>query len=511
MKALTFLLMVWSCDYFTSAYRILALMPHYGKSHFDVFEPYFKELAARGHQIVVVSHFPQKQPVANYSDISLEGSIEIGTKNSLDIGSLTGIKAYVTFAIEALKFLDSCRRTLAFNKVQQLLRSEEKFDVVIVEIFYTDCYIAFAHKFEASLIGVSTSLLFSWGNDRMGSPDNPSHIPVTLTGSSHRMNFRERLINSAANIALRAAFLVQAVLVQMFVNSHIGPDVPWLSEIARNTSLVLVNTHFSLNWPRPLVPGVVEVGGIHIKPAKKLQKDLESYLNDAKHGVIYFSMGSLMRGDTLPQKTREAFMQAFSELPQRVLWKWEGEDLPGQPPNVKTMSWLPQFDVLNHPNLVLFICHAGILSVIEAVHAGVPVLGIPVFGDQFVNVRTLEEAGIGLELSLEDITKEVLLEALKTMLETPSYSENAKRMSALYVDRPMSAMDTAIFWTEYVMRHKGAPHIHSPALDLYWYQYLLLDVIFVLLLFSVVFLLIVYIVLKMLVKMINRFRKFKTD
>jgi glucuronosyltransferase len=41
----------------------------------------------------------------------------------------------------------------------------------------------------------------------------------------------------------------------------------------------------------------------------------------------------------------------------------------------------------------------------------------------------------------------------------------------------MSPLDTAIFWTEYVIRHGGATHMRSAALDLAWYQYLLIDVI----------------------------------
>lgn len=40
----------------------------------------------------------------------------------------------------------------------------------------------------------------------------------------------------------------------------------------------------------------------------------------------------------------------------------------------------------------------------------------------------------------------------------------------------MSPLDTAVYWIEYVIRHKGAPHLRSVAADLPWYQYLLLDV-----------------------------------
>jgi glucuronosyltransferase len=76
-------------------------------------------------------------------------------------------------------------------------------------------------------------------------------------------------------------------------------------------------------------------------------QDIEDYLNGAEHGVIYFNMGSMIRADTLPDDMRDAFLQAFSEMPQRVLWKWENSTLPGQPKNVKIAKWLPQFDILS--------------------------------------------------------------------------------------------------------------------------------------------------------------------
>jgi glucuronosyltransferase len=52
-----------------------------------------------------------------------------------------------------------------------------------------------------------------------------------------------------------------------------------------------------------------------------------------------------------------------------------------------------------------------------------------------------------------------------------------------------------VFWTEYVIRHKGAPHMRSAALDLLWYQYFLLDVIAVLTLSIGSFLLLVFLIL----------------
>jgi glucuronosyltransferase len=55
-----------------------------------------------------------------------------------------------------------------------------------------------------------------------------------------------------------------------------------------------------------------------------------------------------------------------------------------------------------------------------------------------------------------------------------------------------------VYWTEYVIRHKGAPHMRSAALDLTWYQYFLLDVFAVLALILGSFFLIAFLLLKAL-------------
>jgi glucuronosyltransferase len=73
-------------------------------------------------------------------------------------------------------------------------------------------------------------------------------------------------------------------------------------------------------------------------------------------------------------------------------------------------------------------------------------------------------------------------------------------MSQLFRDRPQTPLETAIFWIEHVIRHGGAPHLRSAAVDLSWYQYLLLDVLAVLILVFVTSCLIVYILFKKLLK-----------
>jgi glucuronosyltransferase len=52
-----------------------------------------------------------------------------------------------------------------------------------------------------------------------------------------------------------------------------------------------------------------------------------------------------------------------------------------------------------------------------------------------------------------------------------------QKFSAVSKDRPDKPLDSAVWWAEYVLRHNGARHLRSAAMDLTWYQYLLLDVV----------------------------------
>lgn len=123
--------------------------------------------------------------------------------------------------------------------------------------------------------------------------------------------------------------------------------MPYLGELIKETSMMFVNTHYSLSGSKPTSQSVIEIGGIHIKEAKPIDPELEAILNSSsENGVIYVSWGSLIRADTLPEVKRNSLLKSFGSLKQKVLWKWENETLPNQPKNVFIRKWMPQRDIL---------------------------------------------------------------------------------------------------------------------------------------------------------------------
>lgn len=203
---------------------------------------------------------------------------------------------------------------------------------------------------------------------------------------------------------------------QIYQDSFPDPK-PSLSEAMKNVNMVLLNSHFSLSYPRPYVPNMIEVGGMHInRVPNPLPRDIQEFLDSATEGVIYFSLGSNIQSTTLPVEKRDALLKTFAQFKQKVMWKWESDNLPGKPDNVFIKSWWPQDDILAHRNVKVFITHGGLLGSTEAIYHGVPVIGIPIFGDQELNMARATRAGYGLTVNYRNLTQEALTWALKEVL-----------------------------------------------------------------------------------------------
>lgn len=98
-------------------------------------------------------------------------------------------------------------------------------------------------------------------------------------------------------------------------------------------------------------------------------------------------------------------LEVFSELPYKILWKFENDELEGKPANVKISKWLPQQDLLGHPNIKLFVTQGGLQSLEEAIVNETPLLAIPFIGDQFQNALKIKKLGIGLNLNFQKLDK----------------------------------------------------------------------------------------------------------
>ena len=177
------------------------------------------------------------------------------------------------------------------------------------------------------------------------------------------MTFIQRLGNQLFHYGIIFGFDYADRKQFEYVRKYFGQDIPDPFDINRERSaLAIINSHIVTHGVWPSYQNLVEVGGIHCKPAKELPENLKTYMDAHPEGVVYVSFGSALKPSQMATEQKMVFINAFRELKNTpIIWKWD-DVLDEIPENVLVQKWLPQNDLLAHPNLRVFVTHGGLLS-----------------------------------------------------------------------------------------------------------------------------------------------------
>jgi UDP:flavonoid glycosyltransferase YjiC (YdhE family) len=148
--------------------------------------------------------------------------------------------------------------------------------------------------------------------------------------------------------------------------------------------------------------------------------------------VVLVTLGSSGRADLLPMA-----LAALSAFPIAVVAVTAGKiDLTSAPANALQVDYVPLADAVRRSSLV--ICNGGSLTTYQALDAGVPILGVCSNMDQLLNMSAIERLGAGLSLRAARVRPAQLREAVRKLLDTPSYAQAAKAAGQRFrqVDAP---------------------------------------------------------------------------
>jgi glucuronosyltransferase len=190
-----------------------------------------------------------------------------------------------------------------------------------------------------------------------------------------QMTFWQRLINIAIVSGLRPIPLMPSPPDQVLDKYRQFGQFDSLDELMSRSKLFLFNKDFVLDYPKPSMPNMIDVGGLTAKPSNgQLPRDMEDFIQGAKKGIILVSFGSVWF--KFPVEIAAKMMSVFGSLEgYRVIWRLGiGDKLP-IPNNVLIADWLPQNDLLAHPAVKLFITHGGNNGQYEAIYHEVPMIG----------------------------------------------------------------------------------------------------------------------------------------
>ncbi|XP_075058960.1 UDP-glucuronosyltransferase 2A1-like isoform X1 [Mixophyes fleayi] len=362
------------------------------------------------------------------------------------------------------------------NKLLLKKLKEEKFDVLVSDPLFP------CGELIAELLGLPFvySFRFSLGNSverQCGHLPAPfSYVPGTMAELTDKMSFLERLKNMILCISGDLFFhLVFVRFWDDYFTEALGRPTS-VCEIMGKAELWLIRTYWDFDYPRPTLPNFQYVGGLHCKPAKPLPEEMENIVQSSgDHGIVVFSLGSFVKNMT--DERSNVIAAALSQLPQKVIWRYSGKKPDTLGENTVLYDWIPQNDLLGHPKTKAFITHGGTNGIYEAIYHGIPMVGIPLFAEQKDNLVHMKTKGMAVILDINKMQIQDLVDAVNTVINNPTYKENAMRISSIHHDQPIKPLDRAVFWIEFVMRHKGAKHLRPASHDLTWYQYHCLDVV----------------------------------
>ncbi|CAG9809899.1 unnamed protein product [Chironomus riparius] len=474
MKVLVILLFFLNV---TCGLKILGIFHYAMKSHYLIGNSIVNSLLDAGHNVTAITQYKPDKPINNYRVVQLPENLEPlkpPGKTPLDIAGVPPLVFSFYLPFFSYQFTEIDLRS---TELIEFLKEDEKFDICIVELFLGEALLGVAEQAGCKIIQYTTFDSYIWSDNMLGNDSPSSYVPHSFLYYSDQMSFTQRLWNSVFTIIDKLNYNVVALNFQKYLYNKYFPNARRsFDEMYKNASLIFINNHVSASFVRPHMPNQIEIGGIHVKPAKTLPIEFQRFLNEAADGVIIFSMGSFLDGTDWKIEQREAFIKTFGKLKQKVLWRYSNETLPENPGNIKIGTWFPQRDMMAHPNVKLFITHGGLLGTTEAIVEGVPILGIPIFGDQKMNMAKTIARGYGLQILVPEITEENLSNKINELLNNPKYNENAKRISKIFNDRPKTPQEEVIYWTEYVARHNGAAHLQAASVNLNFIEFNLIDV-----------------------------------
>ncbi|KAL7838071.1 hypothetical protein AOLI_G00264750 [Acnodon oligacanthus] len=439
------------------------------------------ELIARNHSVTVLIH--SASPSINFTrkenfeyivfNISLEKQkAEVLWQNLVNASLNDTMSMMETFSFfwnmvsDFEEYLGSiCEGMLLNQKLIASLR-ESHFDVLLFDPVMP-CSDLLAETLGLPQV-MSFRLSFGYTFERLCGqlPTPPSYVPAVATQGhlTDHMNFIERVENVLLYVGATAVTKLQMMIFDKYYTKITGKPTTACDTLGK-ADIWLTRTYWDFEYPRPLLPSLKFVGGLQCKPAKPLPKEMEEFVQSSgDDGIVVFSLGSMVKD--LPKERANTIAAALGQIPQKVLWRYIGEKPDTLAPNTRHYDWIPQNDLLGHPKTKAFITHGGTNGIYEAIYHGVPMVGMPLFGDQSDNLFHMKSKGAAIMLEFSKMETKDLKDALTEVINNQLYKKSIMRLSEIHHDQPMKPLDQAVFWIEFVMRNKGAKHLRVAAHEL---------------------------------------------
>lgn len=360
-----------------------------------------------------------------------------------------------------------CDRYLLNDELFLKLKSFNASLVVVDAYFVSNCFAVFAYRLDVPFIlqGVHNQINIhrtTWPISVL------SYIPI---GPAVGTSFKGRISNTIFNLLeyLKPAMGTPGRKIKDYAPER--ADISF-DDLIRQAKLYVIDSDLYLNSALPALPNVKYIGGIALRPAMPLVEIFLDFVKASKNGVIVVSPGTVVGPDWDVYANKMA--EAFSKVKYDVVWKQSNSSYSRQ--NILLTKWLPQNDLLAHPNTKLFITHCGNSGRYESLYHAVPVISFPVIADQFFNSEGMKLKGFGISMNLYNFTVDELVENIKEVFENQKYKKNIAKASELFRSKRQLPSEKVGHLINKIVKY-GGDHLRSELQNIPLYQFFMLDIL----------------------------------
>jgi UDP:flavonoid glycosyltransferase YjiC (YdhE family) len=183
----------------------------------------------------------------------------------------------------------------------------------------------------------------------------------------------------------------------------IDAAAPVLEQLRRGLVDELTQSPYLTRFPASMDPTVFVSTLRYRETRHGVSRALPDWWHGSRAPIVYVTLGSVLGHMTIAPRAFEILLDAAAQLRDVRVLLTTGRAAnvstsPRIPPHVHVETWVNQADVLNSASVV--ICHGGSGTTLGSLAAGVPMVVVPFFADQFDNAEHVRRAGAGIVIDL---------------------------------------------------------------------------------------------------------------
>ena len=253
-----------------SAAKILILTNFCPKSFLSHLTPLAKGLSIQGHSVTFIHPYKPSTSFNNITEVTIPHLGNIVTDaipQEIFGGGFYFVIKHLWNIRNEMPIM--CSMVYENPTVQKAINHEDTYDLVILVPLMSECLLGIAHKINTPFIYVSPIVLLPFWASNLRVPQPASHVPAVLPFTD-KMNFPQRVMSFLVGNGLSIMRMLS--FPDDIIRDNLGTDVPSFNDIEKNVSLVLVNSHPSVDNIQPRMPNVIDVGGLHCRKPERLPK-----------------------------------------------------------------------------------------------------------------------------------------------------------------------------------------------------------------------------------------------